>query len=224
MLAATSTASSTATSSASEPLERVSLEVESAESAWSSPGFRVATGYSIDVLFGVDDVPDGVFHDASLRLGARLDPYWSLFLSLVYGARPGVLPMLTYRATVEPTLHLSPEISISLGAGLGGIVISNTGEFTPEPDGGLVASLTIPSAKPLLGACSGAGFAATARIESALVMTELLSMGPSVSAAVQWTRCVQSTFSSDLDTGESIDLVQLWQHTLVSVGWTFWWR
>ncbi|MBI2378066.1 MAG: hypothetical protein HYV07_28955 [Deltaproteobacteria bacterium] len=206
------------------PVEKDSEAVSAPAEAWAEPGFRVGTGYGLEVAFARFQEPAGMTHSFALRVGARVEADWSLFLDLSYDALDGTTPSLFFRALVGPALHLSDEVTLSLGFGLGGAVAANTGGPTPAPESRPVASYTVPSGGPRLSSCAGAGASLGARLDHALVTSELLSMGPSIALAATWTVCREAIGRSDPDTGATIELEQLWEHHFVSVGWTFWWR
>lgn len=203
---------------------RTSLRTQTDEEAWSASGFRVGLGYSFDGLWGGGDVPGGTLHSALVRLGARLDADWSLLGTLRYGVVPGAPPMLRFSGTLEPTLHLTEALSVSLGLGLGGLVHPDTGARTPEPTDPLIATLTLPDASPLLGSCSGTGVIALARVAYLYEVGEVFATGPALQADVQWTGCVETLARVDPDSGEPIELRQFWRHVSAGVTWMFWWR
>lgn len=206
------------------PPDKTSLPTEAPEEAWRHPGVRVGLGYALEGVAGVEAAPGGVAHSALLRIGARLDPDWSLFLSLRYGVLPGAYPGLRYSGVVEPALHLFDHLTLSAGAGVAGFVYASTGRPTPEPQGGIVATLSVPASGPRLGACAGVGVIAVARAEYAWVVSELFSTGPALQVDLQWTACRQSLGRSDPDTAEPIELEQRWRHFSASLGWLVWWR
>lgn len=207
-----------------EPEVKTSLAIETPEESWRRAGFRVSLGYMLDGLLAVDGPPDGAVHTAIVRVGARLDEDWSLFATLRYGVRHSRPLGLRYSGTVEPTVHLFDGLTLAVGVGVAGFVITETEVSSPEPESGIVASYTLPEAKPLLGACLGAGVIALLRADYVLVSSDLLSYGPTVQFDTQWTGCVEQLGRSDPDTGEPILLRQYWQHFGASVGFAFWWR
>lgn len=207
-----------------EPEVRTSLAIESDEAAWQRAGFRVSLGYMLDGIVAVDGPPDGAVHTAILRVGARLDADWSLYATLRYGVRHSRPLGLRYSGTLEPTVNLTPNLSLALGVGVAGFVITDTEVPSPEPESGVVATYTLPDSKPPLGACLGAGVIALARLDYLLVSSDLLAYGPSVQFDTQWTGCVEQLGRADPDTGEPIQLRQFWQHFGASLGFAFWWR
>lgn len=210
---------------AEEPEVKTSLALLTDEEAWASPGFRVALGYGVENVFARGDVPSGVVHSATLRLGARLDGDWSLIGALRYGVLTGgENPGLRFAGTIEPTIHFTESLSLSLGVGAGGFVVTNTGAPTPEPESGIVASYTLPDSDPLLRSCQGIGVVALARLEYAWILSELAATGPALELDAQWTGCTQQLGRADPDTGESIVLRQYWEHYGVRLGWAFTFR
>lgn len=208
-----------------EPEVKTSLAVETNEEAWRRAGFRVSLGYMLDGLVGLDEaLPDGAIHTAILRVGARLDEDWSLFATLRYGVRHHRPLGLRYSGTIEPTVHLTDELSLSVGVGVAGFVITDTDAPSPEPESRVVATYTLPDAEALVSSCLGAGVIALARLDYTLVSSDLLSYGPSVQLDSQWTGCVQQLGRADPDTGEAISLRQFWHHFGASLGFSFWWR
>lgn len=208
-----------------EPEVKTSLAVETDEEAWRRSGFRVSLGYMLDGLLGASDaLPDGAVHTAVLRVGARLDADWSLFATLRYGVRHNRPLGLRYSGTVEPTLHLTDELSLALGVGVAGFVITDTGASSPEPETRVIATYTLPNADALVSSCLGAGVIALARLDYTLVSSDLYAYGPSVQLDSQWTGCVQQLGRADPDTGQPIQLRQFWQHFGASLGFSFWWR
>ncbi|MCC7383041.1 MAG: hypothetical protein IT384_14480 [Deltaproteobacteria bacterium] len=205
------------------PEAQTSLATESDDVAWLAPGLRVALGYDFDALFGVGGTPSGGVHSVLLRVGARLDDRWSLLSTLRYGVRFGESSAMRYSTTVEPTLDLLEHLTLSLGLGLGGFVVPDTGEPTPDPVG-LLNTLTLPDSDPLLGRCIGAGVIALIRLEYTFVVGPSSAMGPSLHADAQWTGCSESLGRTNVDTGEAIKLRQYWEHYSAGVGWIFWWR
>jgi len=206
-----------------EPEFEASLETETPEEGWARSGFRLGLGYEYEGLIGVDNAPGGSVHSVLLRAGAKIDDVWSLFGSLRYGVIPGERAGLRFGGAIEPTFQLVDGLTLSLGVGVGGFILT-TGAATPEPGATTPASVTLTDTTRLLGSCSGAGVLAIARVEYLFVLSGVLSMGPHVSADGQWTRCVEALGRTDPDTGEAIELRQFWEHHALSLGWTFWWR
>lgn len=205
-----------------EPEFKPSLEIESPEEAWIESGLRVGLGYAFDRVIGDGVSPGGVHHSALLRLGARLDENWSLLGTFRYGVRFGPTGGLRFGGTIEPTWHVTDELSLAVGAGIGGFIIPATGAPTPTPQ--IVATYTVPSSGPLIGACQGAGLLALARAEYTFFVSQLFATGPSLQLDAQWTSCTQRLGRSDPDTAEAIDLQQYWTSYGVSLAWIVWWR
>lgn len=208
-----------------EPEVKTSLAIETDQEAWRRPGFRVSLGYMLDGLVGAEAaLPDGAIHTAVLRVGARLDADWSLFATLRYGVRHNRPLGLRYSGTLEPTVHLTDELSLALGVGVAGFVITETEQPSPEPETRVIATYTLPNADALVSSCLGAGVIALARLDYTLVSSDLYAYGPSVQLDTQWTGCVEQLGRADPDTGEPINLRQFWQHFGASLGFSFWWR
>lgn len=211
------------TTSTTPPIEaKTSLAIVSDEEAWRESGFRVGLGYGYDSVIGLGGAPDGPHHALMVRLGARLDDDWSLFLGLRYGARLGERPGLRYSGTVEPTLHLN-GLELTAGLGIAGFVIAQTG-LEAYSAGNIVASYTVPDDRAQLSACSGAGVLGILRLEYPVPINDLLAIGPVLQVDAQWTRCTQTLGRSDPDTGEGIELHQYWGHYNIGLGWMTWWR
>lgn len=207
-----------------EPRFRLSLPTEEDFEAWRQPGFRVQLAYAFGGLRGQSLTPSMTAHSAELRLGVRLDEFWSLYGTFRYAVARGDRSGLRFSGTVEPTFHIIAGLSASLGVGIAGFVTGNSlGEVVP-PDGGVVASYTYPTTQPPLGACTGEGVMALARLEYLFVVGSLFSTGPAVQTGLQWTGCRQSLDAIDFDTGEGVELKQFWTHHTWSFSWVLAWR
>lgn len=209
---------------AAPPEPEVSLVLETDAEAWRADGFRLSLGYTGDLSFGAGQVPGGYLHTVEVRVGARLDDDWSLLGTLRYGAQPGTPSVLRFSATVEPTLHLTDGLSVTLGAGLGGLVASGVPGDRP-PDEALTSSVDVLGVDAaILASCSGLGILGLARVDYVWPMSALWSMGPTLAVDVQRTSCVESTGAVEADTGRAIERRQSWPMAGVRLGWMFGWR
>jgi hypothetical protein len=204
----------------SEPIFRLSLPTEEDHEAWRSPGFRVSLGYGRGSVFSSNDVPAGDSYTFTLRTGARLDEDWLLMGSVHYTVVAGGL---RYFGFIEPSYELFPGLVLSLGLGVGGLVLPNT-DFPMPPEGGIVATYTYANDDPPLTGCSGSGVAGTARVAYNFVVGPLFSTGPALSFDTQVSRCAQTIENADPDTGRAIEIEQYWYHRGVSLAWMLQWR
>jgi hypothetical protein len=210
---------------AAPPEPELSLVRETPDEAWRQDGFRLALGYTGDFAFGAGQVPGGYLHTVELRVGARLDADWSLLGTLRYGAQPGTPSILRFSATLEPTLHLTDGLSVTLGAGLGGLVASGVPGDRPADALTLTSSVDVVGVdSAILGSCSGLGVLGLARLDWVWPMSGLWSMGPTLAVDVQRTSCVESTGAVEADTGRAIERRQTWPMAGVRLGWMFGWR
>ena len=206
-----------------EPIFRLSLPTKEDREAWREPGFRVQLGYAYGELFGIDGVPKGTTHSALVRVGARLSSDWSLYGAFRYAVLSGAHPGLRYTGTVEPTFDLIDGLRLTLGLGVGGFVIPED-EDPVLPEEGIVATYTYEDTSTVLGACSGAGVVAIARLEYAFVIGPLFSTGPALSTDASWTGCRQVIDRLEPDTGRPVALEQYWHHHEVTLAWMLSWR
>jgi hypothetical protein len=178
-------------------------------------------------LAGLEGAPSGRLRGVTLRAGLRLDADWSVLASFQYAlARsPGGLSGLRFSGTIDPTWHVTRQLSLAVGIGFGGIVEGSTGrpDVMPLP-GTLGSSYTFPSPSPPLPSCSGVGVAALARAEWTIVLGPRAATGFSVEAIGQWTGCIDDTGFVEFDTGQPIVRRQWWPHAGVTGGWSVTWR
>lgn len=207
---------------------RLSLPTESDKAAWQKPGLRLQLGANWQQLEGLFGAPSGSGFGATVRVGARLDPRWSLLASFHYGAvsATGGLAGLRYAGTIDPTWHLTPNLELAVGLGVGGIVEGRTGR--PEADmnqmASLATSLTLNSARPPFANCQGSGLAGLVRAGYMVVLGPLSSTGLSLELDGQWTACVQTLARAEADTARPIVRRQWWAHGGGTASWVFAWR
>ena len=206
---------------------RLSLPTETDKLAWLRPGFRFGLGIGYSRLIGIHGPPNGNLIGPSIRLGVRLDESWSLLASFQYFFAFGGagLTGVRYVGTLEPTWHVTPRLSLTLGLGFGGIVEGRTNRTDPNPLGSVLdASYTFPNARTPIPGCSGVGVAGLARGEYLFVLGPRASTGPQLQVDMQWTGCVSDTGRQDPDTAQSIVRRQWWPHLGLSLGWMVLWR
>lgn len=211
-----------------DPPARLSLSTESDGAAWLRPGFRLQLGLAYGRLVGLDGAPDGRLVGPLLRAGLRLDESWSLLGSFEYlaASADGGLSGLRYAGTIEPTFHATPNLSVALGIGFGGIVEGrNTGRVNPDPQPGtLESSYTFPDARTPLPSCDGVGVTGIAHVDWMFVLGPRSSTGLSLEALGQWTGCESSTGRVEPDTARPIVRRQFWPHLGVTLAWLVAWR
>ena len=207
--------------SVDEPLVRLSLPTVEDELAWQQPGFRLQLGYLRGWWLSSDAVPTGVTNGVVIRTGARLSDRWSLLASFRYQLLSVEGTSFRYAGVVEPTLHLVKGLSLSVGVGLGGLIVSRIDEPRTEPG---TYNFSFTGADNELKSCDGTGVLAVTRLEYLWVLGPILSTGPSVSAEVQTTGCVERLDGSDPDTGRPYRLEQEWRNFGVTLAWMVAWR
>ncbi len=195
---------------------KLSLPTEADRQAWQKPGFRLGLGFAYGELHGLRGAPSGRLIGPLLRVGVRLDADWSILASFQYfgASRSGQLSALRFAGTLDPTWHVTPAFSVSLGLGFGGIVESGPARATdaePAPDT-IETSYTFPDASTPLSSCSGVGVAALARAEYAFVLGPRTELTLAAEAVGQWTGCVDDTGRVEPDTGQAIVRRQWWPH------------
>lgn len=224
LLSAICLVSSTYTSSSGESAEtRSTLEVETVREAWGEPGLRAGLGYVFTGLAGLEETPGGLVHSLLLRVGLRLDEEWLLFATFMYGLSSSSRSVLRYAGSIEPTFVVFSGFTVAVGVGVAGLRVSEAFE-PPEPEGGVSASYTLPSTRPLLGGCDGLGAFAAIRVQYEFPVSRSLAMGPSFAIDGQWTGCAQSLDRSNVDSGQTLELRQYWPSVGVSAGWTILFR
>jgi hypothetical protein len=206
---------------------RLSLATEADRDAWKRGGFRLGLGVVYGRLVGIDGAPSGRLLGATIRLGLRLDPDWSVIASLQYASASaaGGLSGLRFAGTIDPTWHVTTHLSLAVGFGFGGIVEGSTSrpDIPPTPST-LGASYTLPSPSPPLPTCSGVGVAGLLRAEWSFVLVPRATTAISLEGIAQWTGCADDTGLVEPDTAQSIVRRQWWPHVGVVGGWGVMWR
>jgi len=210
-----------------DPEPKLSLPLEADREAWQRSGFRFGLGIVYGQFHGLDGAPSGRLRGFLLRLGIRLDADWSVYTSFQYAlaSSPGGLSGLRFAGTLDPTWHVTPHLSLSLGLGFGGIV--EGGASRPDVDplpSTLNTSYTFPSATPPLPSCSGVGVAGLGRVEWAIVLGPRSATSLMVEATGQWTGCVADTGRVEPDSGQAIVRRQWWPHVGLTAAWGISWR
>lgn len=212
---------------AEDPEPKLSLPTEADRQAWQRPGFRLGIAASYGELVGLRGAPSGALYAANLRAGLRLDARWSIAASFQYAlaSRSGGIEGLRFAGTIDPTIHITPSVSVALGFGFGGIVEGQTtrADAMPLPSS-LESSYTFPDASTPLAKCSGVGAAALARAEYAYVLGPRMAGVIGVEVVGQWTGCVDDTGRVEPDTGKAIVRRQWWPHTGATLSVGFAWR
>ena len=206
---------------------KLSLPTEADRQAWKRPGFRLGLGFGYGELVGIGGAPSGRLLAANLRAGLRLDDDWSIVTSFQYAlaSRTGGLAGLRFAGTVDPTWHVTPDLSVALGFGFGGIVEGSPQRMDAMPHPSqLEASYTFPDASTPLGSCSGVGAAGLARAEYAYVLGPRMQATLGLELVGQWTGCVNDTGRVEPDTGKAIVRKQWWPHTGGSLSLGVTWR
>jgi hypothetical protein len=211
----------------SEGEPKLSLPTEADRDAWRHSGFRMGLGAEYGDMVGLEGAPSGRLLGFLLRLGARLDPDWSLLASLQYtrASTAGGLSGLRFSGTIDPTWHVTQHLSLAVGLGFGGIIEGSTSrsDVTPLP-GTLASSYTFPSSSPPLPSCTGLGVAGLARAEWTIVLGPRSATSFALEGLGQWTGCVDDTGHVDLDTGQAIVRRQWWPHSGGTLQWMLTWR
>ncbi len=205
------------------PIIRLSLPTKEDYESWNEMGFRLQLGYGPGRLFGADDLPSSTVHAMSVRGGVRLNLDWSLYAHLRYEIADGETDGLRYVGTIEPTYHITDGFTLSLGLGIGGLIVDTLepAEMTAGRPG---PPRTRVDTTPALDSCTGTGVVATARLEYNIVLGSLFSMGPAAWSDVQYTACVDEIDGVDPETGGPSQVRQYWRHHSASLGWMFSWR
>jgi hypothetical protein len=206
---------------------RFSLPSESERASWRLPGFRLELGLLYGEFHGLGGAPSGRLLGPLVRVGVRLDADWSLMASLEYASasRSGGLSGLRFAGLLEPIWNVTPQLSLGVGVGFGGIVEGRTGRPDPEPLGSsLDTSYTFPDASTPLASCSGVGVAGRARVAWMTVLGRRSSTGVALEVDGQWTGCVDDTHRLEPDTAQPIVRRQFWPHLGASLSWVIAWR
>ncbi len=214
---------------ADEPPAEVSEPTQTKAEAWKSPGFRLSLGFGYGRLVGLGGAPSGRLLGPMMRAGIRLDEHWSLLGSFQYlsASADGGLSGLRYTGLLEPTLHVTDNLSVGVGLGFGGIVEGGfTGRFDPDepPSSTLTDSYTFPDASMPLAECSGGGVAARVRADWMFLLGRHTAMGLALELDAQWTGCVDDTGRVEDDTAEPIVRRQFWPHVGGTISWLVKWR
>jgi len=203
---------------------RLSLASEADRVAWLRSGFRLGLGVSYGTLHGQGAVPDFKTRGVSIRPGIRLDPQWSIYLSLQYAALDG--GVARFASTVEPTWHITSHLAAGVGLGYAGI--SGYSRFDVEPVqpavGTLGQSYTFPNVQRPLPHCTGVGLTALARLELGYVLGPRTRTHIAAEALEQWTGCEDASDTVDPFSGKQLVRRQWWAHTGASVSWGIEWR
>jgi hypothetical protein len=206
---------------------RLSLPTEADRDAWARSGFRLGLGLAYGQLKGVGGPPSGRLLGPQIRAGLRLDEDWSLYASFQYASASGKngLSGLRFAGTIDPTWHVSRQLSLALGFGFGGIVEGRTGraDVSPLPST-LDTSYTFPDAKTPLPSCSGVGAAGLVRGEYTWVAGPRLTTSVAVEVIGQDTACVDRTGRLEPDTATAIVRRQFWYHAGATLAWSVMWR
>src|SRR5262249_40391335 len=103
---------------------RLSLATEADREAWKRSGFRLGIGFIYRRMEGVGGAPSGRLLGPTLRVGLRLDAAWSVMASFQYAgaSAAGGLAGLRFAGTIDPTWHVTRNLSLAVGFGFGGIV------------------------------------------------------------------------------------------------------
>lgn len=207
---------------------RLSLPTESDRAAWRRDGFRLQLGAVFGDLEGLGGAPGGLLYGVVLRIGVRLDEGWSLLGSFHYSvaSREGGLSGLRFTGTLDPTWHVTRNLSLAVGLGFGGLAEGDTGRPDADPlMSTLETSYTFPDAHHPVPSCSGIGVAALARADYLLVLGPRASTGLAVEVSGQWTGCIEEDEERvEPDTAQPIARRQYWPHVGGTVAWVVAWR
>jgi hypothetical protein len=203
---------------------RLSLPGEADRAAWLRSGFRLGLGLSYGTLHGRSAVPDFTTWGVTIRPGIRLDPQWSIYLSLQYEALAG--EGARFASAVEPTWHVTPHLAAGVGLGYAGIAGYSRFDLNPlEPTvNTLGQSYTFPDAKRPLPNCTGVGLVALARLELGYVLGPRTRTHVAMETFEQWTGCEDASGTVDSFSGKELVRRQWWAHTGASVAWGIEWR
>jgi hypothetical protein len=200
---------------------RLSLPTEDEVEVWESSGLRVQLGYGYAQLKGRGAAWSFHSQTVFVRTSVRLDPEWSLGVSLTYGTGPNGL---RWNVTAEPTFFIWRQLSLTAGLGYAGLEVSDANRSSGRlrgPDEVVSRNL---AAGEKLQSCGGSGYSGIVRAEYLFVLGALASTGPFVEGMMQWTRCTATFGRVDQETGRPVVLTQWWQQQGATVGWSFAWR
>jgi hypothetical protein len=219
-------AAAASTAKDDEAPPRLSLPTEADRDAWLRAGFRLALGLTYGRIYGLEGAPSGRLLGPTVRLGIRLDRDWSILASFQYlnAASEASLYGLRFSGTIDPTWHVTRNLSLALGLGFGGIVGGRHGMDVPPPISTLGTSYTFPSPSPSMPFCSGVGAAGLARVEWSWVFGPRAATALGLEGLGQWTGCVDDRGIIDNDTGQAIVRRQWWPHVGVTATWSVMWR
>jgi hypothetical protein len=200
---------------------RLGLPTQSAVDAWRNPGLRVQLGYGYGIVRGVGPAFSFRSQTALLRPSVRLDRYWALGIGLLYGTGPNGL---RWGGTLEPTFYPWRDLAVTVGAGYGGLLVSD-----PNASSGTLQGTPVTVSRDLvagerLTSCEGAALTALARVEYLFVVGPLFATGPFAQANGQWTHCQNTLGDTDPETGRPIVLTQWWTQRSATFGWWLAWR
>lgn len=205
------------------PIFRLSLPTKADHYAWNETGFRLQLGYGLGRQFAIEALPEFTTHAMIVRGGVRLSEDWSLFGHLRYEVAVGDASGLRYAGTIEPTYHITDGFTMSLGLGVGGLIVSVDEPTRGQRDRSGPPRTRIESTPPL-NECTGTGVVATARLEYSFVLGSLGATGPAIWTDVQYTACTAEVAGVNPETGGPSKVKQYWHHHSGAVGWFFSWR
>jgi hypothetical protein len=205
---------------------KLSLPTETDRIAWTKSGFRLGLGLDYGRFEGLRGAPSGRLLGPFLHAGLRLDADWSLYASFSYESASGSnggLSGLRFVGTIDPTWHITRELSLAFGFGFGGLVEGRGARVDHAPMNNDV-SITIPSADPPVGSCTGVGVAGVMRVAYAWVIGPRASTDLELAVAGQYTSCIDKTGELEPDNAQPIERTQYWPHVGVTLGWGVMWR
>jgi len=209
-----------------EGTPKLSLPTESDRVAWTKSGFRLGLGLDYGRFDGLRGAPSGRLLGPFLHAGLRLDHDWSLLASFAYESASGAnggLSGLRFSGTIDPTWQVTRALSLAFGFGFGGIV-EGKGARTDNAPMNNDVSITIPSANPPVGSCSGVGATGLVRAAYSWVLGPRTSTDVEVEVLGQYTSCIDKTGFLEPDSAQPIQRTQYWPHVGFTVGWGFMWR
>ncbi|MBM4346492.1 MAG: hypothetical protein FJ100_24210 [Deltaproteobacteria bacterium] len=207
---------------------KLSLPTEDDVAAWRGAGFRLELGMAYGRLAGLFGAPSGQVLGATVRVGARVDPWWSLLGSFQYQqvADPGGLFGLRYSGTLDPTLHLGDHLQIAFGVGFAGLV--EVGNPRPDPNPSdftnLADSYTYLSARTPLPQCTGIGIGGLLRAGWQQILGPMSALTAFVELDGQHLACEQRIGRVDPDTARPFFRRQYWYSAGGVAGLNIGWR